>query len=377
MLPILDELEGALDAGSATRRSEILTKVTDLFIHNAAHYSEDQVVVFDDVMELLIRRIEAEARVRLAHRLASIANAPSNVVHLLAFDDDIEVARPILLHSERVNDHTLIATAGMKSQEHLFAISQRRAVSEAVTDILVERGDPEVVHAVVKNRGARFSAEGFSTLVERSNGDDALAGEVGMRVDIPRPQLLELLERASQAVRARLVSENPLAAAVIDEVVAEVTGGVRALIADASPDPAEVAAPMDRHNHVRRISEAEVYLYARSGKFEETAMALAGMCETPIDVVERALLDPGTEIALILAKVAELSATTTRAVLLLRSSECGLSADDLDEALATYDRLQPETARRVLGFFRTRTKIPVELASSTASPPSTVSAYLR
>lgn len=358
--PIVSELEAALDAGAAARRCEILAQVTDLFLEGAEDFSEDQVGVFDDIMELLIRRIEAEARVKLARRLAPIANAPLNVIHLLAFDDDIEVARPVLLHSERVNDHTLIAAAGTKSQEHLFVISQRRSVSEAVTDILVERGDPEIVHAVAKNRGARFSAAGFDMLIDRSSDDDALAHEVGMRGDIPRPQLLVLLEQASLAVRARLVAENPVAAAVIDEVVAEVTAGVSAEMRDASPSFAEAAEAVERQNGGRRIGEAEILQYARSGKFEETVLALSSMCNTPIDVVERALLDPGTEIALILAKVAGLSAATTRAILSLRANDRGMSEEDLEAALATFARLQPDTARRVLGFFRMRANEPAE-----------------
>jgi uncharacterized protein (DUF2336 family) len=361
MPPIISELEAVLEAGAATRRNEILAQVTDLFLEGAQDYSEDQVGVFDDIMELLIRRIEAEARVKLAKRLAPIANAPLNVIHLLAFDDDIEVARPVLLHSERVNDHTLIAAAGTKSQEHLFAISQRRSVSEAVTDILVECGDPEIVHAVAKNRGARFSAAGFDVLVSRSSDDDMLAHEVGMRGDIPRPHLLLLLEQASLAVRARLVAENPIAAAVIDEVVAEVTAGVSAEFRDASPVFAEAADAVERQNSVRRIGEPEILQYARGGKFEETVIALSLMCNTPIDVVERALLDPGTEIVLILTKVAGLSAATTRAILLLRASDRGMSEEDLEAALATFARLQPDTARRVLGFFRMRANGPAEL----------------
>jgi hypothetical protein len=75
-------------------------------------------------------------------------------------------------------------------------------------------------------------------------------------------------------------------------------------------------------------------------------------------VVERALLDPGAEIVLILAKVAGLSSTTTKAVLLLRAADRGMSTEDLEQALTSFNRLQPDTAKRVLGFFRTRTKKP-------------------
>src|SRR5580693_3893060 len=107
-LSLLDELETTLASGTSSRRIEILTSVTDLFINGAQRFSEAQIGVFDDVMARLMVRIEAKARAKLAQRLASIANAPSNVIHLLASDDDIEVARPVLTRSERVSDQTLL-----------------------------------------------------------------------------------------------------------------------------------------------------------------------------------------------------------------------------------------------------------------------------
>lgn len=359
-LTLLDELEAALASGSNARRIEILTRITDLFLGGASSYSEDQIGVFDDIMARLVTTIEAKARARLSHRLAPVANAPSNVIHMLAFDDDVEVARPVLTHSERLDERALLANAGSKSQQHLHAISQRRSLSEAVTDILVERGDRDVVHSVVKNSGARFSDAGFRMLVKRSTGDDALATDVGLRRDIPRPHFLQLLERASNAVRARLAAENPQAGSTIEGVIAEVAGGIRNDARNASPDFAAAQAAVEKLNRLHRIGEAEIYQYARDRKFEETAIALSIMCDTPIDVVERALLDPGAEIVLILAKVAGLSSTTTKQILLLRAADRGMSAKDLDNALSSFNRLQPDTARRVLGFFRTRTKKPAE-----------------
>jgi uncharacterized protein (DUF2336 family) len=365
-LPLIDELEAALTSGTNSRRIEMLTRITDLFIGGAARYSEEQIGIFDDVMVRLISTIEAKARAKLAHRLAPIANAPSNVIHMLAFDDDIDVAQPVLKQSERLADPALVANAHTKSQRHLFAISQRRSLSEAVTDVLVERGDGEVVHSVVKNAGARFSDAGFRILINRSAGDDDLATIVGLRSDIPRPHFLVLLEKASSAVRRRLAAEHPQASAAIEGVVAEVVGGIRNDVRNSSPDFAAAQAAVEQQNRLRRIGEAEIYQYARERKFEETAIALSLLCETPIDVVERALLDPGAEIVLILAKVAGLSATTTKAILLLRAADRGMSAKDLDQALTSFNRLQPDTARRVLSFFRTRAKNP----AGPAVPPA-------
>ena len=146
----------------------------------------------------------------------------------------------------------------------------------------------------------------------------------------------------------------------IDGVVAEVVGGIRTEARNASPDFAAAQEAVERQNRIRRIGESDIYQYARDRKFEETAIALSIMCDTPIDVVERALLDPGAEIILILAKVAGLSSTTTKAILLLRAADRGMSAKDLEQALSSFNRLQTDTAKRVLGFFRTRVKKPAE-----------------
>ena len=254
----------------------------------------------------------------------------------------------------------MLAAATSKSQKHLFAISQRGSLSAAITDVLVERGDRDVVHSVVKNLGARFSDGGFRILVNRSIGNDALASEVGMRNDIPRQHFLMLLDKASSAVRARLVAENPQASADIEGVVAEVVDSIRSDVRNASPAFAAAEAEVERQNRIHRIGEAEIYQYAKERKFEETAIALSILCDTPIDVVERALLDPGAEIILILCKVARLSPTTTKAILLLRASDRGMSAEDLEQALSSFNKLHLETAKRVLGFFRTRTKKPAE-----------------
>ncbi len=358
ILPLIDELEAAVTSGTNSRRIEMLTRITDLFVGSAARYSDEQIGVFDDVMVRLASTIETKARAKLAHRLAPIANAPSSVIHILAFDDDIDVARPILKQSQRLEDTALVASASTKSQQHLYAISQRRSLSEAVTDVLVERGDREVVQSIVKNVGARFSDAGFRLLVKRSVGDDDLATVVGMRSDIPRSHFLVLLEKASITVRARLAAENPQASTAIEGVIAEVVDGIRDDARNSSPDFAAAQAAVERQNRIRRIGEAEIYQYARDRKFEETAISLSLLCDTPIDVVERALLDPGAEIVLILAKVAGLSAATTKAILLLRAADRGMSAKDLDQALASFNRLQPDTAWRVLSFFRTRVKKP-------------------
>ena len=61
---------------------------------------------------------------------AVIDNAPPELIRSLAFDDAIEVAEPVLVNSQRLNDDDLVENATTKSQDHLFAIAQRLKLSE-------------------------------------------------------------------------------------------------------------------------------------------------------------------------------------------------------------------------------------------------------
>jgi uncharacterized protein (DUF2336 family) len=99
-----------------------LWHATDLLI--AGQYSEKDIWIFGEVIERLAREIKAAARAELARRLAHSKNAPVNVINQLARDNSIDVAGPILRHSERLDVRTLVSIARSKSQEDLLAISK-------------------------------------------------------------------------------------------------------------------------------------------------------------------------------------------------------------------------------------------------------------
>jgi uncharacterized protein (DUF2336 family) len=183
---LIDDLNGAVASGSAGQRRRILERIADLFAAGSRGYSNEQIALFDDVLQKLAAEIEVKARVKLANQLARIDCAPPKLIRSLAFDDEIEVAEPVLVHSQRLSDADLVENASTKSQEHLFAIAQRLKLSEPVTDVLVERGDQRVVHKVVTNKGARFSLAGYGKLTIRARRHRKLALALGQRSDLPR-----------------------------------------------------------------------------------------------------------------------------------------------------------------------------------------------
>ena len=140
---IIAELEDAVRGGSSARRVETLRQVTDLFLNDGERLSDDQVKVFDDVLCLLIARVETRARAELSKRLAPLDYAPFEVIQYLAWDDEIAVAGDVLTHSSRLSTEALVEIASIKGQDHLLAISARDNLPEAVTDVIVDRGETQ------------------------------------------------------------------------------------------------------------------------------------------------------------------------------------------------------------------------------------------
>ena len=113
---IIAELEDAVRGGSSARRVETLRQVTDLFLNDGERLSDDQVKVFDDVLCLLIARVETRAKAELSKRLAPLDYAPFEVIQHLAWDDEIEVAGSVLANSSRLGTEVLVEIASSKGR---------------------------------------------------------------------------------------------------------------------------------------------------------------------------------------------------------------------------------------------------------------------
>ena len=198
----LKDLDDAILRGTSESRMRALWHTTDLLI--AGGYSDDEIWTFGEVIGRLADEIEVVARAQLARRLARFDKAPVNIIHKLAFDDSIEVAGPVLRESERLEAYALVANACTKGQSHMLAISERKTIEEAVTDVLVTRGNWDVANSVANNNGARLSDFGFLHMIQRAEGDSILAEQLGLRKDIPRQLFQQLIAKASDDVRKRL-----------------------------------------------------------------------------------------------------------------------------------------------------------------------------
>ena len=357
---LIPELEEVLQHGSPERRAEMLKRITSYFLAGAERFNEDHVRLFDEVFSQLIKEIETRARVELSNSLAPVENAPPRVVRHLAQDDDIAVAGPMLEHSPRLSEPDLVGIAETKSQAHLLAISGRSEISEPVTDVLVRRGDQEVVHSVVGNQGARLSNDGFIVLVDRAGSDEVLAEKVGLRPDIPPRLFRDLLLKATEVVQQRmLASAKPERQAEIRRILAKVSRevGARAGTRDYLAAREKVLALRQQG----KLDEAAVGKFAGEGHYEEMVVALALLCSVSIEVVDRLMTGDRPDPILILCKSAGWSWATAKAIIMARRPGQSPSSVGLDAAFANFKRLSLTTAQRVMRFWQVQT--------STVVPP--------
>jgi uncharacterized protein (DUF2336 family) len=355
-ISLLKEVESAAAGVSADRRGDMVHKVTDLFVSRSDELTDDDLAIFDQVIMRLSAEIERHARAVLARRLGPIRNAPPQIIRALAFDDDIEVAGPILSQSARLDDRTLIENARTKGQAHMLAISQRGWLSEAITDVLVELGDREVMLNVADNYGADISDRGFSMLVSRSEGDDMLAEFVGSRPEIPAPLLTILVAKASEAVRAKLENAHPRAQEEVARAVAQAADRVEERVQSITLDSSALAA-VEGLRRSGKLDERALAHFAKAGAYAETVAALAAMCELPPAFVHQAMARDRSEALMVLAKAVGLSWSTMQDILVLRVQRGIISRGEIVQRLARFERLRSATAQDILKIFRARAQV--------------------
>jgi uncharacterized protein (DUF2336 family) len=364
---IADEIEAAIGGGSTAKCIETAKRVTDLFLVSAGQFSGEQIKLFDNVLERLVKAIEQRAIADIAARmalaemsaqLAPIAQAPPSVIRQLAKNDEISIAAPVLQESARLGDDDLIEIAQTKSEQHLLAVSGRWWLKEVVTDALISRRYPSVSRRVVGNPGARVSAGGFAIIVAQAETDPELAVDAGIRVDIPSDLRRQLLKKATEAVRKKLLSRAP------PHLFEEIRTAITSAAASADREMSKVRDFTAATRYVTRLTEkgelneATLAVFARQRKYEETVVALAALSQSTIDVIRPLMQSLRDDGLLVACKAAKLSWETTAAVLECRYSTGSLSAAQLANARHHFAGITAENARRMMTFWQVRATAP-------------------
>jgi uncharacterized protein (DUF2336 family) len=360
---IFDEVETAINLGSEEKRLETIKRVTELFLLSAGKLNAEQIELFDDVLERLMKTIEIRAiadvgaRIALAEmsqQLAPVSRAPPSVIRRLARHDEITVAGPVLTESARLSAEDLVEIAETKGEQHLLAISGRWWLKEVVTDALLARRYPSVSRRLVNNPGARVSASGFAIVVAQAESDPELVVETGIRVDLPSPLRHQLLRHATETVRSKLLSRAP------PHLCDEIRSAIAAVSAEINREMSRVRDFTAARrliallNDNGQLSEATLFGFAKQRKYEETVAALAQLSQSTIEVIRSLMQSPRDDGLLIPCKVAGLRWETVSAVLDSRLSTGSIGPRQSAEAKDQFAKMTTEHARRLFKTWQSR-----------------------
>lgn len=350
---LIDDLEARMGSRDARERADILDKVTSLFLTGAPRFGEEHVAVFDAVIGRLTDAIEIRARAQLSERLAPLDNAPLGVIERLA-NDEIAVARAVLIGSSRLSDDMLVQAALKHGRDHMLAISERKNLNEPVTDVLVEHGDRIVINAVAGNPTARFSKTGIETLIDKSRRDELLHATLTRRSDLPPQHMATLFTLAKEAARQRLeTAAQTRDSNRISEAVERSASDIAAETTRTSRSFAVALAVVNQMVEDNQLTEAEIARFARSGHREETICALSYLARVPLSVAEKVFSAPEHDLLLITCRSINFGWDTVRALATLR---LGARPDPriIGQLNDSYRKLSTATAQRVLRFLHAR-----------------------
>ncbi len=354
LIPGLDEI---VRGGDPKRRADAARRISELFLQGAAGFRPDHVDLFDGVLTSLVPHTELAARAELAERLSLIINAPRRLVGQLADEDEIAIAGPLLRRSPVLDEKMLVEIASAKGQGHLLAMAERPSLSPDLTDVIVRRGDRDVVRRTAGNAGAAFSSDGYSTLIKRAGQDGILTIKLGQRDDLSAEQLKDLLSGSIDVLRRRLFEVvKPARQMAIKRAMSEISGVIERVEGARDFEPAQ--RTVIALHRAGELNESALLGFAKAYKYEESIAALAAMTGVKIATLDRLITSDRYDPILIAGKSAGLEWATVRALILLRlGPNRVVSPADIESARVNFARLMPSTAERVVGFWKSRPQV--------------------
>ena len=118
----LEELFVLAQDDSAEGRQSLFENMRDLFLDDGSSVSDREKALMGEILRRLVHDVELKLRKSLAEKLSKRSDTPHALIVELA-NDDFEVAHPILIESNVLQDADLIETIRHRTMEHQLAIS--------------------------------------------------------------------------------------------------------------------------------------------------------------------------------------------------------------------------------------------------------------
>ena len=342
-------------------RRQLARRLADAICLPASKLTPQERHMAGDVLVELLRSTEPDIREAVARRLTMLNEAPRTILVILA-KDEIQIAKHVLEKSKSLSDSDLIQIARKVSGAHRKVIAQRRHLSDAVVDILVEFLEEDVCETVLKNENASLSETAIQRLLTVSRSHQPYVRLLCKREEVRPSHGLTMYWWASAANRKRIIHRF----AVTREVLQESCGDLYPLAAkDGWQDAGVRKALQFVERRQRNRAAAERSIYGSLEKAIEAVPSLGLTREITEEISYMAGIKPATGAQILTDRGGEALAILCKAPGLKRShletlwrglnrplhDLDGSMHPDFARAVETFDTISTDKAQTVLRYW--------------------------
>ena len=260
----------------------------------------------------------------------------------------------MLSRSTALGEADLLAIAKNRGQAHLRVISSRPDLTEAISDVIVERGDDTTLGALLLNETAPLSREASEAVVDRANENVDLHAAVVDRQDLPPDLLNEMYFMVEAQLRQKITERN----AALDPAALEAAlsaGRKRVASRDGAlpPDYQEAETHIRALHRKGAITPQALAGFLRQGERTRFFVALCELSEVDFHTVRRIVERRDMDALAIICRSADFERALflTFAVLILEPGQAMAKAQEYGKL---YGDLPKDTALRTMRFWKMR-----------------------
>ncbi|WP_417317522.1 DUF2336 domain-containing protein [Emcibacter sp.] len=336
---------------SAAGRTELFQSIADLLERRHHDLSSKELSLMSDILGTLFHHVEMEVRKKLAERLANRTDTSVELIILLA-NDEIEVARPVLMLSKLLDDENLIKIIRHKTIQHQLSITARKHLSADVCRELVTTGNDKVVVSLLANRDAKIDNETLAGLAEQARIREEIQAPLVKREDLPREVCARMYQWVSDSLKEIILQTHSISEEDINEIFSDALNDIQ------DEDNQRAGSLSAEQNLIEKLEKAgklsPSFLMKSLGQGQVSLFELgfARLANIPVDFMASILYDRGAESLAIACHAINIDRsvflTIYRMTREARNMDTRLDQEDIDRAYDRFNNMDPRRAQLTL-----------------------------
>ncbi len=324
---------------------DLYHSVADLLDDDVSQLSSGEREMLVNMLWQLTNEVELAVRIRLADRLSESENSHRELLFVLA-NDDIRVAYNVLTKSPMLNDDALIRVIRNRTKSHRLAVTMRKGLSSEVCDALAACKETDVIVALLNNQSAQISESVLEFLVEDSKRVDMYQLPLVRRQDLPTALAERMCEWVAGELLRQLVENHDLDRCYLD---GELSGATNKVDLDSERAGSDLvlqlakAGALDAEFLARSLRQGHISLFE---------MALSHLAGTDTEICRNLIYDFDDMGLSAICKAADIDlenyTAIRKSVLSIEGKKPSKNAEDGDRAVAMYETVNREQAKRLI-----------------------------